>query len=106
AQVAQDPAERFELLMKAGEAFEASGNDNAAIDALKSALALKRDPAAFVSLDRLFGKAKRLLEQADVLDQLAAITNDDTLRLQYLLRRAQLLEKEGQHVEALRAFGT
>src|SRR6185295_13281708 len=32
AQVSQDPAERFELLFKAGEAFEASGNDNAAIE--------------------------------------------------------------------------
>jgi tetratricopeptide (TPR) repeat protein len=106
AQVAQDPSERFELLMKAGEAFEASGNDNAAIDAFKSALALKRSNEAFVSLDRLFGKAKRLSEQADVLDQLASMTNDETLRLSYLLRRAQLLEREGQHVEALRAFGT
>ncbi len=106
AQVATDPAERLDLLVKAGEAYEASGNDAAAIDAFKSALALKRETSAFVALDRLFGKAKRFMEQADVLDQLAAMTNDDALRLQYLLRRAQLLEKEGQHVEALRAFGT
>lgn len=106
AQVATDPAERFDLLVKAGEAYEASGNDEAAIDAFKSALALKRSTEAFVALDRLFGKAKRHGEQADVLDQLASVTNDDPLRLQYLLRRAQLLEKEGQHVEALRAYGT
>src|SRR5205814_1923675 len=86
--------------------FEASGNDASAIDAFKSALALKRLKEPFLALDRLLGKAKRFSEQADVLDQLAAMTADDTLRLSYLLRRAQLLEKEGQHVEALRAFGT
>ncbi len=92
--------------MKAGEAYETAGDDNAAIDAFKSALALKRSNEGFASLDRLFGKTKRHSEQADVLDQLAASTNDEALRLSYLLRRAQLLEKEGQAVEALRAFGT
>src|SRR4029077_1040813 len=47
AQASQDPAERFDLLMKAGEAYEASGNDAAAIDAFKNALALKRSTEAF-----------------------------------------------------------
>lgn len=105
AQLAGDPAERFALLMNAGEAYEAAGNDEPAIEALKAALALKRAPEALAALDRLFGRSKRFKEQADVLAQQAELTNDETQRLQWLLRRAQLLEKEGNHLEALRGYG-
>lgn len=105
AQLAQDPGERFELLVKAAEAFESAGDDERAIESLKLALALKKAPAVLQGLDRLFGRTRRFAEQADVLDQLADAAVEPQDKLGYLVKRAHLLEKEGQVVEAIRAWG-
>lgn len=104
AQLARDPGERFELLVKAGEAFESAGDDEKAIEALKSALALQRSSDVLISLDRLFARTRRAAEQADVLAQLADGATDPQDRLGYTLKRAALLEKEEQYPEALRGY--
>ncbi len=104
AQLSTDPAERRALLLRAGEAYEAAGDDDKAIDAFKSALAIRKGVEGLSALDRLFGKTRRYSEQADVLDQLAEFAVDDELRKGYLSRRAQLLERENQIGEALRAY--
>ncbi len=105
AQLAKDPAERYELLLKAGEALETAGEDDAAIESFKAAYQLKKSLKVLLALDHLFGKTKRPLEQADVLAQLAVATNDDDAKRTFVLRRAQILEREGQLVESVRAYG-
>lgn len=104
AQLAGDPAEKLELLAKAGEAFAIAGDDEQAIEAWRSALAIKRSVKTLSALDHLFGKTGRHAEQADVLAQLAEETAEPEGRAQFLLRRGQLLEREGQLADALRAF--
>lgn len=104
AQLAKDPAERFELLQKAGEAQESAGDDGAAIESFKQAYTIKKTLKGLLALDHLFGKAKRHLEQADVLDLLAQGTNDDDARKNFILRRAQILERENQLVESIRSY--
>ncbi|MBS1151702.1 MAG: adventurous gliding motility protein AgmK, partial [Myxococcaceae bacterium] len=104
AALAADPTARLELLVKAAEAYESAGDDAQSIEAWKAAFALKRSMQALMALDALYGKAKRFSEQADVLDQLAVATTDAESRKTFTLRRGLLLEKEGQHLEALRSF--
>ncbi|MFZ5470742.1 MAG: tetratricopeptide repeat protein [Myxococcota bacterium] len=104
AQLASDPAERLELLLKAGAAFEEAGADDAAIEAFKRAHAIKKGEESLVALDRLFGRTKRFSEQADVLDQLTELSADPEAKRAYVLRRAQLLEKEGRAAEAISAY--
>lgn len=104
AQLAQEPGERFELLLKAADAQEAAGADEQAIDSLKMALTLHRDARVLQALDRLYGRTRRFAEQADVLDQLAASSQTPEVRLGYVVKRAHLLEKEGQPAEVLRAW--
>lgn len=105
AQLTQDPAERFELLVKAAEAFESAGEDEQAIESLKLALAIKKAPEVLLALDRLFGRTRRFAEQADVLDQLADAAVDAQDKLGFVVKRAHLLEKEEQVAEAIRAWG-
>ncbi len=93
AQLAADPVERRALLLKAGEALQAAGDEAHAIDAYKEALALRRGTDGLEALDGLYAKARRFEEQADVLAQLAALTTDEVQK-SHLLRRAQLLERE------------
>jgi tetratricopeptide (TPR) repeat protein len=104
AQLAEDPEERHAFLLKAGAAFEASGEAANAIEAFRSALAIRKTIGALEGLDRLYGKSQRPAEQADVLDLLAEMSSDPGARKVYLARRAQLLEKEGQHAAALTAY--
>lgn len=104
AQLAADPGERYELLVKSAEAHESAGEDEAAIEALKLALALKKAPEVLQALDRLFGRTRRHAEQADVLDQLADAATEPQDKLAFVVKRAHLLEKEGQLVEAIRAW--
>ena len=105
AELATDPAERFELLVKAGEAWEAAGDDDQAIESLKIAFAINRSREVLATLERLFGKTRRSLEQADTLSQLAEGAHDPAERLAHVVKRGLILEKEAQHAEALRAFG-
>ncbi len=105
AELATDPAERFELLVKAGEAWEAAGDDDQAIESLKLAFAINRSREVLATLERLFGKTRRSLEQADTLSQLAEGAHDPAERLAHVVKRGLILEKEAQHAEALRAFG-
>lgn len=105
AALAQTPAERFELLVKAAEAWEAAGDDPRAIESLKLAHAINRSRDVLVFLERLYGKIKRNVEQADVLAQLAESAPDEQERLSHLIKRGLLLEKEQLYAEALRAFG-
>ncbi|HZN91477.1 MAG TPA: tetratricopeptide repeat protein, partial [Myxococcales bacterium] len=104
ANLSADPAERLDLLLKAGAAFEAAGDDERAIEHFRTALALRKTLEGLASLDRLYGKAKRTEEQADVLDQLAALAQEPDEQRGYLSRRALLLEKEGGPGEAVAAF--
>ncbi|MFN0062609.1 MAG: gliding motility protein [Myxococcaceae bacterium] len=103
AQLAQDPAERFGLLLKAGEAFESAGEDGRAIEAFRSALAIRKRIEGLEALDRLYGRTKRVAEQADVLAQLAEASAGDSRNV-FLLRRAQLLEKESDPALAVAAY--
>jgi tetratricopeptide (TPR) repeat protein len=105
ASIAQDPAERLSLLVKAGEAFATAGADERAIESFRSALAIRRSPEVLMALDHLYGKTERVAEQADVLAQLALDAAEPERRTSFLLRRAQLLEKTSQFAEALRVFG-
>ncbi|MCA2977219.1 MAG: tetratricopeptide repeat protein, partial [Myxococcaceae bacterium] len=104
AALATDPGEKRQLLVKAGEAFAVAGDDEAAIEAYRSALALRRSLEVLQALDPLLGKGERLAEQADVLAQLAAETTDPAAVISALVRRAQLLERAGQLANALRAY--
>lgn len=104
AQLAADPAERRELLLKAGAAYEAAGEDPLAIEAYQTALAIRPGADGLSALDRLHGKSKRFSEQAEVLDQLAELCEEPEGKQGYLVRRAQLLERERQVPEALRAY--
>lgn len=105
AELSPDPTERFELLLKAAEAFETAGDDAHAVESLKSAMALRRSHDVLLSLDRLLERSKRYAEQADVLDQLAEEADEAEQKVGFLLRRGSLLEKEQQFAEALRSFG-
>lgn len=105
ASLAEDPAERHDLLCKAGEAYEAAGDDARAIEAWRQAMQLKVDAKILTALDGLYGRTRQFKEQAGVLDQLADLVEADEQRKQYVLRRAQLLEKEGDLPEALNGFG-
>jgi tetratricopeptide (TPR) repeat protein len=104
AQLAQDPEERLSLLLKAGEAFESAANEPGAIQAFRSALAIRKSTEALQALDRLYGQSHRFAEQADVLAQLAELSPDAPAKKSHLSRRAQLLEKEGQHGAALAGY--
>ncbi len=104
AQLAQDPSERLELLLRAGEAYEMAGDEGPAIDALRQALSIRINKRGLEALDRLFGKTHRLSEQADVLDQLGALAEDAAAKRLYVARRAQLLEKEGNAGGAVTAY--
>ncbi len=104
ASLATDPAERYELLRKAAEAYDAAGDDAKAIETFKAVLASKRSVEVLLALDRLYARAHRFAEEADVLLQLAEATDDAEAKKGYFARRGALLEKEGQHAEALRAW--
>ncbi len=104
AQLAQDPSERLELLLRAGEAYEMAGDEATAIDAFRQALSIRINKRGLEALDRLFGKAHRYSEQADVLDQLSALSDDPAAKRLYVARRAQLLEKEGNAGGAIGAY--
>ena len=104
AEHAQAPDEKQALLLKAGAAYEAAGEDGSAIEAFRAALGIAKTVAALEALDRLYGKNSRAAEHIDVLVQLAETTPDPSARRVYLLRRAQLLETEGQPDEALTVY--
>ena len=104
AQLAQQPEERSPLLLKAGAAHEAAGNDAAAIDAYRAALVLQKSVEALEALDRLLGKTQRFAEQADILAQLAELAPDSKAKKGSILRRAALLEREGQPAAALAVY--
>ena len=103
AQLAGAPAERRALLMRAGGSLEAAGDEARAIDAFKEALALDRGIDGFEALDRLYAKSKDLEAQSDVLAQLVQATSGD-VRRGYVLRRAQLLEKQGDLAPAVACY--
>ncbi|PTL82541.1 tetratricopeptide repeat protein [Vitiosangium sp. GDMCC 1.1324] len=102
--LAKDPEARRALLVKAGEAHAAAGDDAKAIETWRSALAIRKASDGLLALDKLFAKTRRFVEQADVLDQLAELSTDNESRRGFILRRAQLLEKENSHAEALSAY--
>ncbi|MFY0524026.1 tetratricopeptide repeat protein [Archangium gephyra] len=102
--LAKDPEDRRALLVKSGEAYAAAGDDAKAIETWRQALAIRRAADGLLALDKLFGKARRFTEQADVLDLLAELATDTESRRGFILRRAQLVEKEGSHAEALSAY--
>lgn len=104
AGLATDPVQRVALLKKAAEAFEESGADARAVEVLKTALAINRDGEVLSSLDRLYGRLRRLGEQADVLGQLAELAPTDEERVGHLLARGLVLERSEQFHEAARAF--
>jgi len=104
AQLAQRPEERSPLLLKAGAAHEAAGNDAAAIEAYRAALVLDKSVPALEALDRLLGKSQRFAEEADILTQLAELAPDSKSKKDYILRRAALLEREGQPAAALAGY--
>ncbi len=104
AQLSQDADERRELLLKAGAAYETAGDDLRAVESFKAVLALGPSTSALEALDRLYGRLRKTSEQADVLDQLSKQATDAEEKRGYLLRRAQLLEKETSFVEAVEVF--
>ncbi|MBX7099937.1 MAG: tetratricopeptide repeat protein [Myxococcaceae bacterium] len=104
AQLATEPAERFELLTKAAEAYEAAGQDAQAIDAWKAAHAISKTEAGLQALERLFSRTKQWAEQADALDQIATSSKDSVVQSAALSKRAGIFEREGQHAEAVRSW--
>ena len=57
AQISADPEARRGLLLKAGDAYASAGDDAKAIEAYRSALAIKKSPEGLLALDKLFAKA-------------------------------------------------
>ena len=103
ASLSQDPTERRDLLIKAGRAFEEAGEDGKAIEGFKAALAIAVGTDALEALDRLYAKAKQPEAQADVLSQLAAASEGEARQV-HLVKRAQLLEREGDERRAVAAY--
>ncbi|MBJ6762133.1 tetratricopeptide repeat protein [Myxococcaceae bacterium JPH2] len=104
ALLSTDPEARLGLLLKAGEAYANAGDDAKAIEALRSALALRKVPEGLLALEKLYAKTRRFAEQADVLEQLAEAAPDEPARRGWLLKRALLLEKEVGAAESLPVY--
>jgi len=102
--LAKDPEARRALLVKSGEAYATAGDDAKAIETWRSALAIRKANDGLLALDKLYAKTRRFVEQADVLDQLAELSTDVESRRGFILRRAQLMEREGNTAEALSAY--
>jgi tetratricopeptide (TPR) repeat protein len=109
AELAAEPAERLGLLLRAAEAFEAAGEEARAVECLRTAVALQPLPEALGALERLYARARDFAAQADVLEQLAQLAQGqgaqgEEARRGFLVRRAQLLEREGGAEEAVAAW--
>ncbi len=102
---AQDPAQRAQLLLQAGQAKMQMGEDAQAAELGRAVLALSpKNRPALELLDRAFERMKMPREQADALRTLAELAEDPPARRALLLKRASLLEKEGEAVEAVDAY--
>jgi tetratricopeptide (TPR) repeat protein len=105
AQVAQDAAQRGQLLLQAGHAKMQVGDDAGAVELGRAVLVLlPKNRPALELLDRALGRMERAREQADVLRLLAETLTDAPARRGVLLRRAALLEKDGEASEAVDAY--
>src|SRR5690606_27647601 len=101
----QDPAERAALLLQAGQAKLQLGEDEAAIELGRAVLVVQpQSRPALELLDQAYTRVKRGREHADVLRQLAELTSDAPARRALLLKRATLLEKEGEVAEAVDGY--
>ncbi|MGC4115854.1 MAG: hypothetical protein QM765_14920 [Myxococcales bacterium] len=105
AALAQDPVQRASLLLQAGAAKAQAGDDAAAIELGRAALVLNpKSRGALELLDKAYERAKKDHERADVLRLLADLTEDIVARRATLMRRAQLLEDQGELAEAVEAY--
>lgn len=105
AALAQDPAQRAALLLQAGTAKAQSGDDAAAVELGRAALVLNpKSRGALELLDKVYERTKKDHERADVLRLLADLTEDIVARRATLMKRAQLLEDQGELSEAVEAY--
>ena len=103
SRLTKSPEERRRLLLKAGAAYEAAGEDDVAIEAYRAALALEERPDALEPLERLFAKCSRLEDQALMLGRLLEKSEGEERR-GYMRRRAQVLEEAGDAGQALQTY--
>jgi tetratricopeptide (TPR) repeat protein len=104
AQLAETPGERLSLWLKSAEASESSGELEHALDSLQRARAIEASPQVLEPMERVLARARRVGEQAEVLQQLAELAVEPGARAATLTRLGQLLEREGQAVAAARAW--
>ncbi|MBL9038369.1 MAG: tetratricopeptide repeat protein, partial [Archangium sp.] len=104
AQLAADPAQKLDLLMKAGAAFDTAGNAEQGIATYVEAAALGNSVEAFQALDRLYAHEHRWGEQAEVLTRLARALTDPDARAAAWNKRAGVLVRLERQDEALEAY--
>ncbi|MGQ0504636.1 MAG: tetratricopeptide repeat protein, partial [Myxococcaceae bacterium] len=104
AALAEDPEERRRLLLAAAAAYEDSGADEAAVEALRSALVLKRSTDVLFALERLYGKLKRGDEQAESLSALVGLAASADEAFSLRVRLGQVLERAEKDEAAAEAF--
>ena len=104
AELAADPKEKFELLLKAADAWEEAGSDAKAIESLEAARGIEITTEGLTALLRLYVKTDRTKDEAQTLALLADTARDAEAKKSFLSRRAALLEKTGQPEAALKAW--
>ncbi|MGI5864139.1 MAG: tetratricopeptide repeat protein, partial [Myxococcales bacterium] len=105
AALAQEPAQRAHLLLQAGQALLKTGDHEAAVELGRQVLVIApKSREALALLERAYDRLELAGEQADVLRLLAEVTEEPPARRTLLLRRAALLETEGDPAEAVEAY--
>jgi tetratricopeptide (TPR) repeat protein len=102
---AQAPEEKAGLLLQSAAAYEAAGEDDKALSQLLAAQGLGvRAREVLGALGELYGKLRRVSDQAQVLAQLAETAATPGERRDALVQRAQLFERAEDAPEAVRAW--
>ena len=104
AQLASDPVERRGLLLKAGEALEAAGDDARAIDACKEALALRRGRRRAARRWTASTPAPGASRSRPTCWRSSPASTTGEIQKAHLLRRAQLLEREKELPAAVEGY--
>ncbi|MBI3180785.1 MAG: tetratricopeptide repeat protein [Myxococcales bacterium] len=104
AAAAGSPAEKAAHLFRAAAAHLGAGEPEAALQEAKAGLEVEPESKEGLALlDRLFERAERASEQAEVLEKIAELSSGEERR-DALARRGHALERDGRGSEALACY--